>query len=75
MVWLVLVLAGIFEVAWVFALKASDGMTRILPASLAAFFAFVSIALLAVAIKQQVAACCSTEPDGDSSDQRVIIKV
>lgn len=52
MVWLVLFLAGIFEVAWVFALKASEGMTRVVPASLAALFAIVSLALLAVALKQ-----------------------
>lgn len=30
---------------------------------------------IGAAIKQQLEACSSTEPDGDTSDQRVIIKV
>ena len=51
MAWIILVLAGLFEVAWAVGLKYTDGFTRLLPsvATLAAMA--VSIGLLALAVK------------------------
>jgi len=51
MAWIVLVLAGLFEVAWAVGLKYTDGFTRLLPsvATLAAMA--VSVGLLALAVK------------------------
>lgn len=51
MAWIILVLAGLFEVAWAVGLKYTDGFTRLLPsvATLAAMA--VSVGLLALAVK------------------------
>ena len=51
MAWIILVLAGLFEVAWAVGLKYTDGFTRLLPsvATLAAMA--VSVVLLALAVK------------------------
>ncbi|AKZ61358.1 molecular chaperone [Herbaspirillum hiltneri N3] len=51
MAWIILVLAGLFEVAWAVGLKYTDGFTRLLPsvATLAAMV--VSVGLLALAVK------------------------
>ena len=51
MAWIVLVVAGVFEVAWAIGLKYTEGFTRTWPsvATLAAMFA--SIVLLAWAMK------------------------
>ncbi|MFL9879256.1 quaternary ammonium compound efflux SMR transporter SugE [Herbaspirillum rhizosphaerae] len=51
MAWVILVLAGLFEIAWAVGLKYTDGFTRLIPsvATLAAMV--VSIGLLALAVK------------------------
>ncbi|MFJ9534647.1 quaternary ammonium compound efflux SMR transporter SugE [Herbaspirillum sp. NPDC101396] len=51
MAWIILVLAGLFEVAWAVGLKYTDGFTHLLPsvATLAAMA--VSVGLLALAVK------------------------
>lgn len=51
MAWMILVLAGLFEVAWAVGLKYTDGFSRLWPsvATLAAMA--VSIGLLAMAVK------------------------
>lgn len=51
MAWLILVLAGLFEVAWAIGLKYTDGFTRFWPSvgTLAAML--ISVVLLAVAMK------------------------
>lgn len=51
MAWIILVMAGLFEVAWAVGLKYTDGFTRLLPsvATLAAMA--VSVGLLALAVK------------------------
>jgi quaternary ammonium compound-resistance protein SugE len=51
MAWIILVLAGLFEVAWAVGLKYTDGFTRLLPsvATLAAMA--ISVGLLALAVK------------------------
>lgn len=51
MSWLILLLAGLFEVAWAIGLKYTDGFTRPLPALLTISAIIVSLALLSLAMK------------------------
>ncbi|MET4677057.1 MULTISPECIES: quaternary ammonium compound efflux SMR transporter SugE [unclassified Luteibacter] len=52
MYWLILVVAGFFEIAWAVGLKYTEGFTRLLPSVLTAGAMLVSIVLLAFATKQ-----------------------
>ncbi|MGL5815114.1 MAG: quaternary ammonium compound efflux SMR transporter SugE [Aeromonas sp.] len=52
MAWLLLLLAGLFEVAWAIGLKYTDGFSRPLPTLLTLFAMGVSVFLLAMAVKQ-----------------------
>lgn len=51
MAWLVLFVAGLFEVGWALCLKASQGFTRPWPTTGFAVFMFASVYLLAVAMR------------------------
>jgi quaternary ammonium compound-resistance protein SugE len=51
MVWLVLVLAGLFEVGWALGLKSTKGFTRLGPSVLTIAAIVVSMALLARATR------------------------
>ena len=51
MSWLILLLAGLFEVAWAIGLKYTDGFTRPLPTLLTLSAIIVSLALLSLAMK------------------------
>ncbi|MGS3180310.1 quaternary ammonium compound efflux SMR transporter SugE [Aeromonas dhakensis] len=52
MSWLLLLLAGLFEVAWAIGLKYTDGFSRPLPTLLTLSAMGVSVLLLAIAVKQ-----------------------
>ena len=52
MPWLLLLLAGLFEVAWAIGLKYTDGFTRPLPTLLTIAAMIVSIGLLGLAMKE-----------------------
>lgn len=52
MQWLMVVLAGVFEIAWAQALKASDGFTKLWPSALAAGLTFAVVYTLAAAMRQ-----------------------
>jgi len=52
MAWLLLLLAGLFEVAWAIGLKYTDGFSRPLPTLLTLSAMGVSVLLLAMAVKQ-----------------------
>lgn len=52
MPWLLLLLAGLFEVAWAIGLKYTDGFSRPLPTLLTLSAMGVSVPLLAMAVKQ-----------------------
>ncbi|MCH7369773.1 MULTISPECIES: quaternary ammonium compound efflux SMR transporter SugE [Aeromonas] len=52
MPWLLLLLAGLFEVAWAIGLKYTDGFSRPLPTLLTLSAMGVSVVLLAMAVKQ-----------------------
>jgi quaternary ammonium compound-resistance protein SugE len=49
--WLILFIAGLFEIGWAIGLKLSDGFTKLLPSVLTVVAMVVSIFLLAQATK------------------------
>jgi quaternary ammonium compound-resistance protein SugE len=49
--WLVLIIAGIFEVIWAIGVKYSNGLTEIVPATVTLIGMIVSMALLSLAVK------------------------
>ena len=49
--WMLLIAAGVFEIIWAGAMKASDGFTRVGPSVLTGVAAFISFWLLAAAMK------------------------
>jgi quaternary ammonium compound-resistance protein SugE len=51
MAWIVLVLAGLFEVGWAIGLKYTEGFTRLIPTTAVLSAMFVSLWLLAIAMK------------------------
>ncbi|WP_411035865.1 quaternary ammonium compound efflux SMR transporter SugE [Shinella sp. BYT-45] len=51
MPWILLTLAGLFEIGWAIGLKYTDGFTRLLPTVLTAGSMVVSIVLLGLAVK------------------------
>lgn len=51
MSWLILFLAGLFEIAWAVGLKYSDGFTRLVPSALTAVAMIISVVLLGWAMK------------------------
>ena len=51
MAWVLLLLAGLFEVAWAVGLKYTDGFTRLLPSAATIAAMVISVGLLALAVK------------------------
>jgi quaternary ammonium compound-resistance protein SugE len=51
MAWILLALAGIFEIVWAYAMKQSDGFSRLMPTVATIGFMIVSFGLLAVAMR------------------------
>lgn len=51
MAWIVLVIAGFFEVGWAVGLKHTDGFTRLVPSVLTLVSMAMSIGLLGLALK------------------------
>ncbi|MBR0646176.1 quaternary ammonium compound efflux SMR transporter SugE [Plastoroseomonas hellenica] len=51
MAWILLLLAGLFEVVWSFSLKQSDGFSRLWPSLVTIVTALVSFWLLAAAMR------------------------
>ncbi len=51
MAWLMLILAGIFEVVWAYSMKLSDGFSKLTPSIVTIFFMILSFALLAYAMR------------------------
>jgi quaternary ammonium compound-resistance protein SugE len=50
--WLILILAGIFEVGWAVSLKASDGFSRFWPSAATAISMLISVVLLGIALER-----------------------
>jgi quaternary ammonium compound-resistance protein SugE len=51
MAWIVLIIAGLFEVVWAFAMKQSQGFTRLAPSLVTAGAMALSVGLLAWAMR------------------------
>lgn len=51
MAWILLLLAGLFEVAWAIGLKYTEGFTRLLPSAATIVAMVISVGLLAMAVK------------------------
>jgi len=51
MAWIILILAGIFEIVWAYSMKLSEGFTRLAPSIITIFFMVLSFALLAYAMR------------------------
>jgi quaternary ammonium compound-resistance protein SugE len=49
--WLILVLAGLFEIAWAIGLKYTDGFTRLWPSVATLVAMVISVGLLGIAMK------------------------
>jgi len=50
MAWVVLILAGVFEIVWAYSMKLSEGFTR-LPSIITLFFMVLSFGMLAYAMR------------------------
>ena len=51
MAWLILVIAGLFEIGWALGLKYTEGFTRLTPTLLTAISLVASMALLGIAVR------------------------
>ncbi len=51
MAWIILIVAGLFEVAWAVGLKSSDGLTKLWPSLFTLVTLLISMVLLAVAMR------------------------
>lgn len=51
MAWLILILAGIFEVVWAYSMKMSEGFTKLTPSVITIVFMILSVVLLAYSMK------------------------
>ena len=51
MAWLILMLAGIFEVIWAYSMKMSEGFSRLTPSIITVVFMILSVVLLAYSMK------------------------
>lgn len=51
MAWLLLIVAGLFEVVWAYFMKVSNGFTQFVPSVLTIVFMMVSFGLLSYAMK------------------------
>lgn len=51
MAWVYLLFAGILEIVWAFAMKQSDGFTKLVPTAVTLVALVASLALLALAMK------------------------
>jgi len=51
MAWVVLILAGVFEIVWAYSMKLSEGFTRFTPSIITLFFMVLSFGLLAYAMR------------------------
>ncbi|MBX2975790.1 MAG: quaternary ammonium compound efflux SMR transporter SugE [Ignavibacteriaceae bacterium] len=49
--WLILIIAGLFEIAWAIGLKYSEGFSKLIPSVLTVISMIISMGLLAYSIK------------------------
>ena len=51
MAWLILILAGVFEVIWAYSMKLSEGFTKLVPSIVTIIFMVLSIILLSFSMR------------------------
>lgn len=51
MEWILLIVAGLFEIGWAVGLKYSDGLTRLIPSLVTAVMMAISLGLLGIALR------------------------
>jgi quaternary ammonium compound-resistance protein SugE len=51
MAWIILVVAGLFEVVWAYFMKQSQGFTRLVPTVITFLMMFISFGLLSISMK------------------------
>lgn len=51
MAWTCLIIAGVFEIVWAYAMKQSDGFTRLIPTAITAVGMLASIVFLSISMK------------------------
>lgn len=51
MAWIILVIAGLFEVVWAYFMKQSHGFTRLVPTIITFLMMFISFGLLSISMK------------------------
>lgn len=51
MAWIILFLAGIFEIIWAYSMKLSEGFTRLVPTMVTIFFVICSFLLLSYSMR------------------------
>jgi quaternary ammonium compound-resistance protein SugE len=51
MAWLILILAGFFEVIWAYSMKLSEGFTRLVPSVVTIIFMLLSVILLSISMR------------------------
>lgn len=51
MAWILLLLAGLFEVVWAYSMKMSDGFSKLTPSIVTIVFMLLSFALLSMSMK------------------------
>src|SRR5688572_12553653 len=51
MAWIILIVAGVFEVVWAYFMKQSHGFTRLVPTIITFLTMFISFGLLSVSMK------------------------
>lgn len=51
MAWIILLVAGLFEILWTYFMKASDGLSKVWPTAITFICMLISVVLLAQAMK------------------------
>lgn len=51
MAWVILILAGVFEIIWAYSMKMSEGFTRLTPSVITVVFMILSVVLLSISMK------------------------
>ena len=51
MAWVILILAGIFEIIWAYSMKMSEGFTRLTPSVVTIVFMILSVVLLSISMR------------------------
>ncbi|ESK56252.1 DMT family transporter [Acinetobacter tjernbergiae] len=51
MAWVILILAGVFEIIWAYSMKMSEGFTKLTPSIVTLIFMILSVVLLSIAMR------------------------